>query len=213
MHNLQRLFGMCLIGVLGRRVGAVATTTATCTAEQWTFNQDQQSPCFVASSLLAACNGGTWLVPAIDSNTMYQGPASGAESNGCQCSTIVYSVISACAACQGAAVNTWSNWSSKCTRGDIHNSSFPLTMPPGLTVPTWAHLDVTAGNSWDINAAMNNHASNLPSNLTSTNSSSQHSANVYAIAGCILGGFVGLVLLGLIAVLLYRKRKKAKNQP
>ncbi|KAI0249314.1 hypothetical protein BJV78DRAFT_1228690 [Lactifluus subvellereus] len=48
---------------------------------QWTSNSFGQNPCIVAAYLMATCNGG------------YDGDL-------CKCNTVVYSLLSACDACQ-----------------------------------------------------------------------------------------------------------------
>lgn len=50
-------------------------------------------------------NVAVWNVPAITSGSEYVGPLLG-ESNKCQCSSVVYSMVSACAVCQGGDIET-----------------------------------------------------------------------------------------------------------
>ena len=77
----------------------------------------------VASILQGACNGGSkfqshqqslstrsldpveWSVSAISPDQAYGGPNQG-QSSPCQCSTVVYSMVAACGACQSALIDT-----------------------------------------------------------------------------------------------------------
>ncbi|KAF8523979.1 hypothetical protein JB92DRAFT_1494316 [Gautieria morchelliformis] len=103
-----------------------------------------------------------WSVPALTFGQAYKGPKMGVYSP-CQCSTMVYSVVSACATCQGApGVDTscrWTDWKVNCSRNDISVSRFPPSLPSSLTVPAWAYLNVTAGAIWSANASLNSHDS------------------------------------------------------
>ncbi|KAF8524012.1 hypothetical protein JB92DRAFT_1495761 [Gautieria morchelliformis] len=195
------------------------TTNATCITDFWTYNQEQQSPCLVAAALQSACNGGKWSVPALASDQAYGGPKMG-ESSPCQCSTVVYSVFSACAACQGALVNPWTDWMTNCSASDISISRFPLSLPSGFTVPAWAYLNVTASGTWSANASLISHDSGIPDGsgtATSTTASSTstsitsatHSSTKSLNPGTIIGPVVSGVL-GSLGYVLYRKKIRGK---
>jgi hypothetical protein len=82
-------------------------------------NTKIQNPCLVAAYLMAACNGGRKLssllhrsfgstadfffaeysIDPLAINYHYAGPI-GSEANICQCSTVTYSLVSACGDCQ-----------------------------------------------------------------------------------------------------------------
>jgi len=111
-------------------------------AWNWSYNSLSQSPCRVAANLEALCFGGKYVIDPLQSGHSYNGPLYG-ESNSCQCNTVVYSLLSACGACQGSTWITWSQWSFNCS--DIYEPSdntYPDTIPNGTCVPHWAYLDV-----------------------------------------------------------------------
>ncbi|KAF8201562.1 hypothetical protein BJ912DRAFT_506116 [Pholiota molesta] len=105
----------------------------------WTSNAENQTPCSVASSLLAVCNGGPFPVAALPDNTHYLGPTL-QNANPCQCNTVTYSLMSACGACQGRTYLSWSVWSANCAM--VYTDTYPEPIPSGVSVPGWAYLDV-----------------------------------------------------------------------
>jgi hypothetical protein len=84
-----------------------------------TYNSIEQNPCTVAAFLLSTCNGGSqssfscttsqpylrtgYNIQPLPQGYSYTGPTAG-TSNTCKCSTVAYSLLSACDACQGS---TW----------------------------------------------------------------------------------------------------------
>ncbi|KAJ4497937.1 hypothetical protein C8R41DRAFT_916962 [Lentinula lateritia] len=217
-------------------------TDAVCTLAslQWSFNTEKQSPCAVASSLLGVCSGGDYKVVALpDIDTEYLGPSIDA-ANPCQCNTVVYSLMSACALCQNGTTITWSEWITNCA--PIY-TTFPKPIPDGLRVPAYAYLDVETQDTFDANAAMQDanatESTALPS-TTSTTSSTQSSVTVSqtssapasvsstsstsesltapndprsnAIGGGVVGGILGLALLLLLigCSIAFRRRRRIR---
>ncbi|KAJ3906828.1 hypothetical protein F5879DRAFT_987005 [Lentinula edodes] len=217
-------------------------TDAVCTLAslQWSFNTEKQSPCAVASSLLGVCSGGDYKVVALpDTDTEYLGPSIDA-ANPCQCNTVVYSLMSACALCQNGTIITWSEWITNCA--PIY-TTFPKLIPDGLRVPAYAYLDVETQDTFDANAAMQDanatESTALPS-TTSTTSSTQSSVTVSqtssapasassttstsesltapnnprsnAIGGGVVGGILGLALLLLLigCSIAFRRRRRIR---
>ncbi|KAF8798152.1 hypothetical protein BYT27DRAFT_7227800 [Phlegmacium glaucopus] len=134
--------------------GTIAQSNASCLPfYNWTFNSMKQSPCQVASSLLAVCNNGPFPVSALPSTSHYAGPSL-QGANPCQCNTVTYSLMSACGACQGQTYLSWSVWSANCLT--VHLSSFPEPIPSGVFVPGWAYLDVQADDNFDQSLARQN---------------------------------------------------------
>lgn len=120
------------------------------------YNSYGQSPCMVAGYLQQQCNSapgksisdftgyikidgdGAVNVPALHQNKLYPAPTSNGSDSSCQCSSVVYSLMSACASCQlGNYVSSvlpfpwiinshrvydfrWSAWSSNCTPGYLN---------------------------------------------------------------------------------------------
>jgi len=83
----------------------------------------------------------------------YIGPDIPENSYSCICSTVTYSLLSACAACQGPGWIEWSTWVTNCTTV-LPPSTFPNPVPTEISVPYWATLDVTVENTWNENKSM-----------------------------------------------------------
>jgi len=120
---------------------------------QWTFNSLNQNACAVAAYLQATCSGGSWEIDPVFPGVVYTGPdTSDPRAIAlCKCSTVKYSLLSACSACQIGTWGTWSQYSTNCTQ--ILPSTFPNPVPNGVRVPKWALLDITLENEWDPSKA------------------------------------------------------------
>ncbi|KAN0119078.1 hypothetical protein V8E52_004525 [Russula decolorans] len=127
-------------------VVAQVNVTANCTVSSftWTFNSIGQSPCTVAANMLATCYSGSYTLAPLPSGYAYGGPTHD-SSNKCQCSTVGYSLASACAVCQGQDPASWSAYVANCTY-ILPPSQFPNPVPAEVYVPHWAILDVTNEN-------------------------------------------------------------------
>ncbi|KAJ7444914.1 hypothetical protein FB451DRAFT_74212 [Mycena latifolia] len=145
------------------------TSNATCAPSyKWAFNSQQQSPCVVASALLAVCTGCEPLMPAHESHSSeaayevsalpeqwhYSGPDSIQDANPCQCNTVVYSLLAECGLCQNRTAIMWSIWETNCASVTI--GSFPEPIPVGLHVPGWAYLDVKTADMFNETLAQAN---------------------------------------------------------
>ncbi|KAH9973127.1 hypothetical protein BGW80DRAFT_1459437 [Lactifluus volemus] len=84
---------------------------------------------------------------ALPQGYSYTGPTSD-DNTTCKCSTVVYSLLSACDACQGQWWPDWYQYSPECTNGQPA-SSFPNPVPGGIRVPNWALIDITIEGNWD----------------------------------------------------------------
>jgi len=114
----------------------------------WSFNSINQTPCEVAAYLQGACNDGVFTIPTLEPGNSYTGPTgNGDDSDLCKCNTVVYSLMSACDACQGSKWFTWNTWSHNCTKTDPA-TTFSNIIPSGTKVPEWAFLSVSTG-TWD----------------------------------------------------------------
>ncbi|KAF8514193.1 hypothetical protein BU17DRAFT_68439 [Hysterangium stoloniferum] len=199
------MFSVWALAIVGLafpyRCSGQATSTVTCTTDEWTFNKDNLSPCRVASALLAACNGSTWIVNPLGPNQMYTGDG----SNKCICSTVPYCLLSACAACQGDRFITWSEWSQSCTASDITISQFPI--PVVISIPIWAYLDVTISNVWNSTEAQAVH------NSSAAGTVGKKSNHAGAISGGVVGGVVVLSLIAIGVFLLMRRRNTTTPVP
>jgi len=203
---------------------------ATCTnaTYQWSFNSLGQSPCVMTSWLGGVCNAGTFNVPPLSPGLVYVGPPPGAAT-GCRCSSVFYSLISACALCQSDQFLKWSAYNVNCST--VYPGVFPFDIPAGTKVPHWAYLDVVASDQFLPLAAQaaagGPESTNVPQSTTTTasatgntsgspastsvptslsSSSSSHSSNAGAIAGGVVGGVVGLALVAALVFWWTRRR-------
>jgi len=199
----------------------------------WMNNSRIQNPCLVSAYLQGVCTGGAFTVNPLPLDTHYTGPTLD-NVNDCQCSTVTYSVVSACGVCQNRSIVAWSLWKDNCTGHGPFILSYPESIPSGTAVPAWAYLDVTTSDffnpaiaeSDDTAPESSDRASTSTSTVTSSGSSlatttllapSQTSpvsgniathtqSNVGAIAGGVVGGVVVLgIIAGLVAFFLMRK--------
>ncbi|KAF8746893.1 hypothetical protein RHS02_00620, partial [Rhizoctonia solani] len=129
-------------------------TNATCDKSfDWASNSKGQSPCLVAAYLQGQCNPSKqWNVSALPDGTQYLAPTNH-EVTGCGCSSPVYSLMSACAACQGASYGTWGQWTANCPAGLINNGTFPFQVPADTAMPQWALKMIGPDSYFDSEAA------------------------------------------------------------
>ncbi|KAH9005419.1 hypothetical protein EDB86DRAFT_3239999 [Lactarius hatsudake] len=173
---------------------------------EWTFNSLNQNACTVAAYMAGTCSDGVFSIPALPPGKVY------AVSNGvanCECNMVVYNLFSACSACQGGNLTTWSNYSYNC----IPPLTFPHTVPSGTSVPQWALVDNTFEGTWDPTTASTVGADpemqpgsliGIPdseSGSPTPSTSSGSGANTAAIAGGVVGGVAALAAIG--ALLFY----------
>jgi hypothetical protein len=207
--------------------------TATCTVNSlsWTFNSLGQSPCVVAANMLATCYEGSYTLAPLPTGYGYRGPTQPDLSNKCQCSTVGYSLISACVLCQKGGPLSWSKYVANCTSTLlVPPSRFPNPVPNGTRVPHWAILDVTNENNWNANEsyAFGNNPEYGPGAIfgasgvyTSSASASSTASPITAPrkgsssnTGAIVGGVVGglAVVTTAVAMIFYlRQRSRAPS--
>jgi len=231
-----------IVWFLGQNLLATAqTTNATCdVAHNWAFNSQKQSPCQVASSLLAVCDG-VYEVAALPPNFHYEGPDI-QDATPCQCNTVVYSLLAECGLCQERTISMWSLWETNCATVSI--SSFPKPLPAGLHVPGWAYQDVETSDMFNETLAFAD--ANVtestaipqptipqptPTSSTSVPTSSTSSAPAVqttvasdtsvsppvnqqrsnAIGGGIVGGLAALLLISGLLFWVYRRRRTVQQ--
>jgi len=216
------------------------SAVCTDTSYSWTFNSLSQSPCVVGAYLASVCTGSPPSVnDALPPDYHYNGPLV-STATPCKCSTVYYSVISACATCQDRTYLTWSGWNANCS---VTYTTFPDPIPGGTRVPHWAFLPIGSDDLWNIASAeaavsgpestptsgptvLTGLASTSTSGLFTTVTSSGNtgggagggtqsskSTNVGAIAGGVVGGVVGLALVALLGVFLFRRRNSNRVAP
>ncbi|KAI0260306.1 hypothetical protein BC834DRAFT_554096 [Gloeopeniophorella convolvens] len=214
----------------------------------WTFNSFGEGPCAVAAALQGVCNNGgehdfslsyflglktpeVFKIPLLPKGDSYTGPnGSGDNSDLCKCNTVVYSLMSACDACQNAEWISWEQWTQNCTAIDPP-TTFSNLIPSGTRVPAWAFINVTETGTWDPLLAfrVGDPMEAIPSEAgtlaappvpTSTQTkvpglssqqlgeSSSHS-HVAAIVGGVVGG-LALIALGVVLAL-WRARVRRRS--
>ncbi|KAI0297406.1 hypothetical protein BC826DRAFT_1001669 [Russula brevipes] len=81
----------------------------------WAYNSRNQNPCIVAAYLGGTCDQAFAVVPIQPGRGYVYGPTQGNTIMLCMCNTVMYSLLSACSACQGADLNSWPLYSYNCT--------------------------------------------------------------------------------------------------
>jgi len=180
------------------------TTSASCiTGFEWTLNNLQQSPCLVAAILGHQCAPDTaFNVPEIVSGQRYL-PPSGQQANSCECSSIYFSLLSACAICQGSSLGTFTSWTQACPQSNVSLETYPMTTPNGTRIPPWAYLPLSNG-AFDVLAAGRNATSD------ESFGKSSGALSTGAIVGLAVGSSVALLLI-VIAVYMYWRIKKVER--
>jgi len=208
---MRRLHWVFFLPVFAGPVSTQDSNAASCTdaSYRWSYNSLNQSPCDLTTSLEATCSGRRNPMVPISAGWTYPGPYAG-EDDLCQCSTVVYSLVSACAGCQGTTWISWSQWTYNCSSVSPH-STYLFPIPNGTRVPHWAYLDVTLSNSWNASAARI--AGDSPEGTPPGASSSlnQNKAHLKTIVGAIVGAIVGVSLL--IAIIFwYLRRRRSREE-
>jgi len=181
-------------------------TEATCSSDfGWAINTNQQSPCQVAANLGRACLNSTYSVPAITVNQIYVEP-SGSQANACECNTVFYSMISACAQCQGSAPISFGQWKTNCAGPTTAYNAFPEPVPNGTSIPSWAYLNLK-GDYWDYFASAGN-----ATNGTWVSPQSGINLSVPAIVGISIGGTALAILIIFLIFLWCRQRSYHKAE-
>ncbi|KAG8839431.1 hypothetical protein FRC18_010911 [Serendipita sp. 400] len=199
-HSMKAAIGLLLASALHQ--ASAQTTSASCQSGfEWMANSLQQSPCLVAAYLGHQCTpSNSFNVPPLVSDQQYL-PPSQQQANDCQCSSVYYSLLSGCAACQGSSLSSFTTWTKACASNAITIQSYPLTAPNDTRIPSWAYLPFKDG-ALDIGAARRN--------ATGQDSygEPQH-FSVGVIIGLVLGSVAVLTLVG-AAIWMYCRLQSAK---
>jgi len=132
--------------------GVSAQTLPLCLSGYTSFyNSLNQTPCQMAAALGGACDNGEYSVEPLLPGNLYLGPTR-FDGNSCLCSTVFYSLLSACAYCQGHSYYGWSTFDVNCSI--TYNQVFSEPIPSSTRIPHYAYLDVVAGNNFNVAAAM-----------------------------------------------------------
>ncbi|KZV73404.1 hypothetical protein PENSPDRAFT_682885 [Peniophora sp. CONT] len=218
------LFGLtALISVLiAPALAQVNAVACSVDAYDWAKNSLGQDACLQAAYVVAACNNGVANITALidpEGGSVYTGPSGIDNGDICKCNTVGYSIISACAGCQGGSWLPYSAFVQNCT-ATSPLTEWPTTVdiPADTAFPDWAFQNLTAGTWSNATAsAYRQKDSNEQTSSTyppkSTSSKSGGGSNAGAIAGGVVGGVVGVALLAGLAYWLWRRRRatQAKN--
>ncbi|KAH8921428.1 hypothetical protein BT69DRAFT_330216 [Atractiella rhizophila] len=209
---LPLLFATLLGGTTAQKSDAVCGQ-----GFSWMNNDLGQSPCQVAATIFAFCQGSSFTLWALPGpNWAYPGPTSQAVGdhgwNRCDCSMPVYNLLSACADCQGSRWVTYAQHTQQCNSsytGDDQGAVYflPIKLPDTTTLPSWADHNSTQNNGgiWDegvsrqIADSAGSTTTTTGSSATGTNQSSNGgggggSSNAGAIAGGVVGGVAALAI-------------------
>ncbi|KXN92204.1 ATP synthase subunit beta, mitochondrial [Leucoagaricus sp. SymC.cos] len=81
----------------------------------WARNSKNQDPCLVVALLQADCRNDTNVtISKLAANEVYTGPDPANTNDVCACNTVVYSLLSVCAACQNRFFVDWTSWTLHC---------------------------------------------------------------------------------------------------
>ncbi|KAI0751236.1 hypothetical protein C8Q80DRAFT_559935 [Daedaleopsis nitida] len=202
---------------------AAQNTTAVCSAGyDWMNNSLGQSPCLTAAWLLTPCDtaaGST--VPPLPKNGSYPTPRrdnSDLSATPCRCNSVIYSLLAACATCQGGGgqIPPWPRYITNCTDSTVED--YPINIPGGTAVPVWAFQDVSASNTWDLTTAQEV-AAKGKSDKTADNYSppggkdgTQSRIIILAVGG-IVGGLAGATVIAVSVYCCWRSKQKRKPRP
>jgi len=224
MHS-PRVVVIVIYGLISTAsIASGQETTAECSApgSGWSFNSLLQSPCLVTAYLASPCaSNGDYVVSSLNSTNFYL-PSNHGDI--CECNSVVYSLFSACAACQNALIGSWSVYRLTCSTVDGMDGHYPMQVPAGTAIPRWAYQQVFGTNRFNVTLAQA--VGDMPEN-SSTSSTSSSSSMTQTInppasgdekpsdtaghhTGAIVGGViagVGALIIGacLIFFLLHRK--------
>jgi len=200
---------------------AQTTGTAQCVDPNfaWTFNSLSQSPCQVAEALGGTCNSGQFTVGPLLQGNVYLGPTLD-NANSCRCSSVFYSLISACASCQDRNFLAWSRYQTNCST--VYVSTFSQRIPPNTAVPNWAYEDVTVDDNFNATRAQSDlgpettgvsqttRTGGVGPSGTPTTAPPSKGSSAGPIAGGVVGGIVGLALIAGLAFWFIRRRRSQK---
>ncbi|KAF8798153.1 hypothetical protein BYT27DRAFT_7203861 [Phlegmacium glaucopus] len=215
---MSRVLTIAILAILASYASAQPPTCLP--GYPWSFNSLNQSPCDMALDLGVVC-APTYTLSPLQPGFLYLGPTL-EQANSCQCSSVYYSVLSACAVCQNQTFLSWTGYKVNCTQ--VYDQVFQEPIPPTTRIPHYAYLDVEVTNGFSITAAENAggaESSPVPQSTATTSTATatptspvKHSkSNAGAIAGGVVGGVVFLSLLGGSIALILRRRKQSPPVP
>ncbi|KDQ49961.1 hypothetical protein JAAARDRAFT_42452 [Jaapia argillacea MUCL 33604] len=169
-----------------------------------------QDDCAIATSLKGICLGDLTPLRPLPFGFVYQGPELAYNTvNPCTCSTVFYTMVSACAWCQGGKIGMYSEWIGNCsTKMDL--IGFPGTLPIGTSIPHWAYTDPDAtGGTFNASTALlvggTPETTAIPSRISGAKQS-----HMGAIVGGVAAGVLVVVVavMGLVLWIWYKRRQE-----
>jgi len=214
----QWILSLLWLAAASSVAGQTTNVTQCISSYNWSINALGQNPCLVAAYLESACGiPGGINIPAIPDvpGDHYLGPNT-SQANLCLCSSVTYSMISACAGCQNRTYTDWVTWSDDCTQ--VSFTTFLEPLPSTVEVPSWAFLNLSlTGNNFSVAAAENASASSTTSTSlvltptltpSTTVSATNSKSNAGAIAGGVVGGIVFIATIALVTLWFCIRRKR-----
>ncbi|KAI6128297.1 hypothetical protein EV401DRAFT_1853747 [Pisolithus croceorrhizus] len=186
-------------------------TNVTCLPQfNWMDNSKNQNPCLVSAYVQSVCFGGQFAVTSLGPGTEYVGPYVD-EANDCECSSVTYSLVSACAYCQSYNYVSWPYWVTNCSSPYVGYSE---NIPSGTAIPQWAYQNVTLSGTFNVtlaqvvgdspestatSAQVTASSISTSTDLTASLTPTPKSNNTGAIVGGAVGGVVGLAAIAAVA--------------
>ncbi|PIL23238.1 hypothetical protein GSI_14548 [Ganoderma sinense ZZ0214-1] len=130
-------------------VHAQNTSVSCSSTYDWMHNSKGQSPCLTAAWLQYPCIGNNKVGPA-----SYPGP-SNETALLCECNTVFYMTLAACAVCQGAGLGgiaLWSSFSQHCPNLNVTIQQYPQIIPNATSIPVWAYIPLL-NDTFNLKAA------------------------------------------------------------
>ncbi|KAH9030975.1 hypothetical protein EDB84DRAFT_1493765, partial [Lactarius hengduanensis] len=165
----------------------------------WTYNSFEQAPCSTAGYLAAQCSNGQFTIPQLAVGNHYTGPSGGSDNGICQCNSVLYSLISACAGCQKGTWLSYDDWTANCS-ARAAMSTFPQSISNSTRVPAWAFLNVSTSQPWDNITACNFGGSPESVGTFRPSFAPQYSSGAALSAGVIAGVVAGTTVAGFAAI-------------
>ncbi|KAF9454636.1 hypothetical protein P691DRAFT_316859 [Macrolepiota fuliginosa MF-IS2] len=120
----------------------------------WAQNDKGQDPCTVAALVQASCRSDTNVtIKKLSANEIYVGPDQKNTNDTCACNSVVYSLLSACAACQDRFYIDWQSWTRYCATSYLYR--IPGNISSNIVIPSWAYNVISVGTLTSIPGSWN----------------------------------------------------------
>ncbi|WWC98380.1 hypothetical protein V866_005271 [Kwoniella sp. B9012] len=226
------IFGIILLAFLGGANGQ--STNASCSLSddnKWMFNHAEESPCLVWSKVQSLCIPQTSYInvpPLLDQSYSYNLPNE--RSSECQCNSVSYSLMAACAVCQypSTSLPSENDWSASCQNYVNNGLGFDqsvVSIPAfayhqwsgstftgdiaksSTTTPTSQSYTTTLSRTFPTSSSSSSPSSSssgTPSSSSNSESNSNSEDHKSVSWGPIIGGAAGGLILLVVLILLVR---------